>query len=541
VTARQAASGRPAWGEAYAHLAAADREGSLPADRLPDLAVAAYLIGHEQESADIWARAHRASLERGDVPAGARCAFWIVTALLDRGDHAQAGGWLSRAQRLLDEERLDCVERGYLLVPEALRRLGGGNAAGARDAFHQAAEIGRRFNDPDLVALARHGEGRALIRLGEAAAGVGLLDEVMVAVTSADVSPIVAGTVYCSVISACHEIFDLRRAHEWTAALTRWCQAQPDLVPFRGQCLVRRAEILLLHGDWGDALDEATRACERLSEPSDQPGLGAAFYQRAELHRLRGEFAPAEEAYRRAHSCGRTPEPGLARLRLAQGKTEVAAGALRRALDEARERRARPPLLWAYADALLAGGDVAGAGAAAEELAAIAADLNVPYLYAVSAHAAGAVLLAGGDAPAALESLRRAWAGWRTLGDPYDAARARLLIAEACAALGDRDSAKLERESARQAFRQLGAAPDLARLDEGAKKASGAGRLTGREVEVLRLVATGRTNRRIAAQLRISEKTVARHLSNIFTKLAVSSRAAATAWAYEHGLLESPA
>ncbi|HET7039303.1 MAG TPA: hypothetical protein VFH97_05405, partial [Gemmatimonadales bacterium] len=363
MTPRQSFA-RPAWGEAYAHLAEADRGEALPPDRVQDLAVAAYLTGRETESFDAWARAHRAYLERGDLPAAARCAYWIVSALLERGDHAQAGGWLARAQRLLDEERLDCVERGYLLVPDALRRLAAGDAAGGRDVFHQAAETGRRFHDADLVALARHGEGRALIRLGNAAAGVALLDEVMVAVTAAEVSPIVAGTVYCSVISACHEIFDLKRAHEWTSALTRWCQSQPDLVPFRGQCLVRRAEIMLLHGEWRDALDEAIRACHRLSEPPDQPGLGAAYYQRADLHRLRGEYALAEEAYGHAHLCGRTPEPGLAWLRLAQGKADVAAAALRRALDEARERRARPPLLWAYADALLASGDVAGARAA---------------------------------------------------------------------------------------------------------------------------------------------------------------------------------
>lgn len=537
-----AAITRRAWGDAYAHLSTADRSAPLGPEQLEQLAVAAYLTGRDAESADAWTRAHHEFLGRGSVEPAVRCAFWVAFGLLDRGDHAQAGGWLARAQRLLDEGGLDCVEQGYLQVPVAQRQLGTGDAAGARDTFRQAAQIGRRFADPDLVALARHGEGRALIRLGDTPTGIVLLDEVMVAVTGLEVSPIVVGTVYCSVISACHEIFDLRRAHEWTAALSRWCESQPDLVPFRGQCLARRAEIMLLRGDWRDALDEAKRACERLSEPPDQPGLGSALYQRAELHRLRGEFSKADEAYRHANRCGRSPEPGLARLRSAQGRLDVAAASIRRALDEARERRTRSPLLWAYVDIMLATSDVAAARAAAEELAAIAADVDAPYLHAVSAQATGAVLLAGGDAEGALKPLRRAWAGWHALGDPYDAACVRVLIAQACAALGDRDTAELELDSARQAFQQLGAAPDLARLEEhGAPPPSLPGKLTGREVEVLRLVATGRTNRAIAAELRISEKTVARHLSNIFTKLGLSSRAAATAYAYEHGLLKPPA
>lgn len=539
----RAASGRRAWGDAFTQLSAADRAAPLAPADLERLAAAAYLIGRDDESTRAWTRAHQLCLDRGDVARAVRCAFWIAFGLLDRGEHARGGGWIARATRLLDERAPDCVERGYLLLLAAQRQLEEGDPAAAHATFGLATDSARRFGDGDLLALARHGQGRALIRRGDAAAGVALLDEVMVAVTGDEVSPIVVGTVYCSVISACQEIFDVRRAQEWTAALTEWCDAQPDLVPFRGQCLVRRAELLRLGGAWRDALAEAARACARLSDPPGQAGLGAAFYQRAELHRLRGAFAEAEDAYREAHRCGRTPQPGLAQLRLSQGRLDDAVAAIRGAVDEARERRARSRLLGPYVEIMISAGELPAARAAAEELAAIAADLDAPFLRAASDEATGAALLAEGDAAGALDLLRRARAGWRTLGAPYEAARVRVLLARASRALGDRDTAELELDTAGQAFRRLGAAPDLAALrdEAGAGGRRGAGRLTTRETEVLRLVATGRTNRSVAAELRISEKTVARHLSNIFTKLGLSSRAGATAYAYEHHLVGPPA
>jgi DNA-binding NarL/FixJ family response regulator len=523
---------RQAWTEAYGLLAAA---GEQDVGDLERLAVAAHLTGRDAESALAWERAHVEALRLGDVDRAVRCAFWLAFGLLMRGEVAQSGGWLARGERLVERSGVDAAGRGFLLVPEFLLALTGGDHATAAALATRVVAVAERSGDRDLLALGVLGHGQALLAAGAVGRGVRLLDEAMVVATAPEVSPIVTGIVYCAVIEACMDLFDLRRAAEWTGALHRWCAAQPDLVPYRGQCLVHRSQVLQSSGAWAEATAAAEQARRALSEPP-HPALGLALYQLGELHRLRGELEEAERAYRAAGAQGREPAPGFALLRLAQGATTAAVAATRRMLEESRGQLTRPAVLAAAVEVLLGAGEVGAARAAADELAALAASVDTPLLHAVAGYAAGTVLLAEGAAATALVALRRACAGWLALEMPYDAARARVQIALTCRALGDHDAAEMERDAAAATFERVGARPDRARLDEPA----GPGRqppLTARECEVLRLVATGRTNREIAATLVISEHTVARHVQNIFAKLDVASRAAATAYAYEHGVV----
>jgi DNA-binding CsgD family transcriptional regulator len=527
------------WSSAYARLDAADKASPLDPDDLDRLATAAYLVGEDAASVDARGRAYHGFLERGEPVRAARSAFWLIFTIYGKPDfQAQATGWQSRARRLLNECS-ECVEHGLLLCGSAFQKARAGDFTAAYAEFKEAARIGVQFKDPDLTALARHGEGRSLVMMDRSADGFAMLDEVMVAVTSGEVGPMIAGVVYCSVISACHDLFDLRRAQEWTTALAGWCAAQPDLVPFRGSCLIHRSELLQLHGEWQDAIGEVQRACERLAIRGNESDIGAAYYQRAELHRLRGEFEKAEEAYRLASRAGRKPGPGLALLRLAQGQHEAAVVAIRRVLQEAQTVRMRAQALGAGVEIMLASHDIAGARCAAEELKVIAGTLDAPLLRAASAQALGAVALAAGNVDESTGSLREALTEWQELDAPYPLAQVRALIGLAYRKLGDEDGARLEFDAAQEAFERLGAAPDAARMTAFLTPTSRplSGGLTGREAEVLRLVAAGKTNRTIAIELAISEKTVARHVSNIFTKLDLSSRSGATAYAYEHKLL----
>ena len=532
------AAGRRAWAEAYTALSLADRSSSLAGEDLELLATAAYLLGRVEDCLRALQRAQQLHAERGDRRRAARCGFWLAFHLINQGELAQASGWLARADRLLEHEQ-ECAEHGYLLLPVALRQAVAGDHVGARQTAARAVAIGRRVADGDLVAFALSIQGRATVRAARVGEGLVLLDEAMVAVVAGELSAPVAGAVYCSVIDACQEVLEWRRAHEWTAALATWCDKQPDLVTFTGQCLVHRAEILHLHGAWPQAAEEARRAAERLAQGADSYATGAAFYQQAELYRALGDFTAAEDAYRQASRWGLEPQPGLALLRLAQGRTDAAAAAIRRIVAVTSERFRRAKLLHAQVEILLAVGDVPAARHAADELSGIAKGYDTPALRAMAGHAQGAVLLAEGDARAAVVALRGAWRMWRELEAPYEAARVRVLVGLGCRALGDEEAAAMELDAARGVFAQLGAVPDHARLErlDGRDAAATRHGLTARELQVLRLVAAGRTNHAIATDLVLAEKTVDRHVSNIYTKLGVSSRAAATAYAYQHQLL----
>jgi DNA-binding CsgD family transcriptional regulator len=530
---------RQAWADAYEKFSAADQEKPLELEDLERFATAARLLGRNADADRLYERGHQESVAQGDHRRGVMFAFWLGMSLTDRGETARGGGWFSRARRLLDDGPDESAEHGALLVPVALQELFGGDTTSAKATFGRVADIGDRHGEPDLIALGRLGLGQATIMSGQVQEGVELLDEAMVFVTAGEVSPIVSGIIYCAVIVACQEVFDLRRAREWTTALTNWCDAQPDMVPFTGQCLVHRAEIMQLHGAWPDAVDAAQRARDRFLE-SREAAVGAALYRLGAMHRLRGEFSDAVEAFREASQWGHEPQPGLALVRLAQGQVDAAVAAIRRAMDESALPLVRPRLLSACVDIMLAAEDLEAARVAADELAQVSEGIGAPLLRAAAAQARGAVLLATGDARAALPALRHAWSAWHQLDVPYEAGRTRVLIGLSCRALGDEDTARMELDAAGWVFRQLGAAPDLSRVEALTRGTTTRphGGLTAREVEVLRLIASGRTNRAIAAELFLSEKTVARHVSNIFTKLGVTSRSAATAYAYENDIVE---
>ena len=532
--AARAAYAERNWSDAYDLLSAADDITPLDADDLERLATAAYLVGRDQDSLSAFERAYQSNVSARPARA-ARCAFWLGLTLLFAGKSARGNGWLARAQSLVDSERDMEVEAGYLLLAEIEGKLAAGSWEAAQALAKRAFDIGNEFDEPDLRACALHLHGRALLGTYQMEDAFASLDRAMLDVTGGMLSPIMSGLIYCSVIDACQQVYAAERAREWTDALADWCEKQPQMIAFSGTCLVHRAEVMQLNGQWPDAIDEARRACERPSP------AGAAFYQRAEVHRLRGEYDVAEQAYREASQRGFEPQPGLALLRLAQGSKDVACGSIRRLVRACDAALARARLLPAFVEIMLAVGDTDAAREASRDLAETAGHFETEVLRAMAAGAEAAVGLAERNAEAALGLARKAFETWQRVEAPYEAARARILAGMACRELHDEEGAQLEFDAAATTLEQLGAAPELARLEQlrrgaGAKPAAVHG-LTPRELEVLRHVAAGKTNKAIAAELFVSDKTVDRHLSNIFNKLDVSSRTAAAAYAYEHELI----
>ena len=530
---------RRAWARAFRAFARADRARPLGPQDLEHLAVAAYMLGRNDDYLECMKRAHRAHQHARNLPRAARCAFWAAINLAVRGRASHAAGWFGRAQRLAEKGPRDNVEHGYLLVPTLLQRAGEQDWKGVADVAKKAERIAERHGDADLFALCAHERGHALVLLGRVEEGLRLMDEVMVSVTAGELSPIVTGLVYCSVIAYCQDTFQLSRAQAWTQALTEWCEQQPEMVAHTGQCLVHRAEVIQLRGDWRLALQEAQRAKTRFAQAMNSAAAGHALYRQGEVHRLRGHFDQAEARYREAARSGYEPQPGLALLRLVQGRTTAAASAIRRALSETTDPVRRAKLLPAGVEIFLTEGRTEQVREACNEIEQLSKGRRSELLDALAAHSRGALELAAGKPDAALGALRRAFEAWQQLEVPYEAARVRVLIAKACRFLGDEEAAALELDAARGAFSELRAAPDLARVDALARvTASGSEHgLTKRELEVLRHVAGGRSNKAIAQDLALSSRTVDRHLSNIFDKLAVSSRSAATAFAYRNRLI----
>lgn len=509
----------------------------LEAADLESWGLAAFLTAQDEESDAARERAHAAYLAHGDGEGAARTAFWLGLSLVMRGEPARGGGWFGIMRQVSGEGFESSRWSGYELLNRGMTALFSGSHEESLGLLDRALGVAAQHDDVDLRLLSASGHGQALLALGRMAEGMQELDEVMVLGTSSRASPQAVGQVYCAVISVCRGCLDLGRGAEWTEVLARWCDAQPDLLPYRGQCLVHRSEVLQVRGRWDEAIVEAERVLGDARRGERDVALGMALYQRAELHRVRGDDRRAEQGYREALAAGHDPQPGLALLRLAQGKAESALLSLQRALGETGVPFLRVRLLPALVEVALALDDLNAAEQAVRELDDAAVRLDSPYPRAIAATWSGALTIAEGRHQESLAALRSALADWAQLDAPYEAARCRVFLARACREVGDLETAELELDAARRAFTELGATRELAVLDGERPRPSAPAGLTPREVEVLRLVATGASNREIAAELVLSEKTVARHVANIFLKIGVSSRAAATAFAYDASLV----
>lgn len=529
------------WSETYQAFSEGNRDGVLEPSDLARFATVAYLTGHESESYQILERAHQAYHDRGETPEAARCAFWLGLMLMDAGESARGSGWFSRGERILGDhsDSSSHPENALFLVPRGLREFYGGKYSLAEQIFSRVATVGEQFNDMDLIALGRLGQGQALIHQGKTAEGNKLLDETMVIVGSDRVHPVGGGIIFCAGIETCRRIWELGRAHEWTSALNRWCETHPDLVPFRGQCLVSRAEIIQYHGNWLKALSEVRKAIETLTRPPGKPAAGVALYRQAEILRLLGQFEEAETYYKESARWGRNLQPGLALLRLSQGDGDSAGVSIRNSLLEIRDPLQRAAILPAFVRIMLATRQINEAAEAADELEHIARSFNTPCLEAFSLNSNGALSMARSNFQEALDQFRRAMEIWQNLNLPYEMAYTLEMKGNAYLQLMDPDNATVAWSRSQWLYEQLGAVPDLERITRqlNQKKEINPYGLTLRELQVLRQVVAGHTNKAIGSDLFISPRTVDRHVSNIFNKLQVSSRTEATAVAIRKNIL----
>jgi DNA-binding CsgD family transcriptional regulator len=527
---------RGEWSAALDRWSAVEPAG-LTADDLESSAAAAHLLGRMTDAVERYRRAFDVRLSEHDTAGAARCAFHLSMIGRTSGDHSAAAAWLSRGDRLVAALPDGSLESGYVAFARMFTHLGAGRFAEAHACALEATEAGRRHDDAGLLATGLCAQGRMAIYGDRVTDGLSLLDESMLEATTRTLAPVMLGHVYCTAIEGCQEVSDLRRVVEWTQLLHRWCTDQPGLVTFTGQCSLHRAQVMRAHGAWDAALDELTAAIERYRLASATDAVGQAACERGDLLRLRGDLEAADAAYQLSAEHGYDPQPGSALLWLARGRTAAALAAVRRLLGEPGPAVRRSRILPAAMEVLLAANDVDAARDGARELDGLAESFGSEVLAATAATAWGRVELAAGDPAGALPYLRKAHQAWVRLDVPHEAALAQAAGGRALLALGDDESARRSLASAREVLVALGARPDVVALDRLGSPGTRPAGLTEREAEVLGLVAEGRSNAQIATALVLSDRTVARHLSNIFTKLDVGSRTAAAAFAFEHDLV----
>jgi class 3 adenylate cyclase len=453
---------RQAWKDAFDRLAAADASTDLGAQDLESLGDAAFWLGRLHDCIRFRERSAAAYTQAGDRRGAARVSLALAGNHFWQRSIAVGAGWFAKAQRLLEDED-ESPEHGELATWRAHMLIAGGKLDEALQSARSAFEIGRRLRDPDLEAHGLNLEGTILIRQGEVARGMALIDESMASAVGGELGPFATATIYCTTISACHRIGDYRRAAEWTDATER-CAVRPGMADFPGDCRAHRVGILRMQGTWSEAEREAEQAAR--VEGGEPTHVGMALYEVGEIRLRRGDLAAAEEAFRRAEDLGKTPQPGRSLLRLAQGKLEAATSSIAAALaDESWDRLARARLLSAAVEIAVAAGDVEAARLAADELEGIAESYGTASLEAACACARGAALLAEGDANAAAASLRRGWRQWKEVEAPYEVARARLALAEALHAQADAEGSASEARAAISTFEQLGTRPDVERAN----------------------------------------------------------------------------
>ena len=529
------------WDDACVEFLAADAEQALDVADLELLAEAAQLTGRHHEAASALEGAFTLRAAAADLPRAATAAFWLYLLYTYAGEFARGSGWMSQLRDL--SEQLDADEEpGWLHIAAAHRLIAQGRYDDARAELPGAVAQGRERGEVDLEAFARMLTGRSLLLAGRLDEGLSYMDQAMLRVTSGKTSPRMTGILYCAAIGTCEgDAWELARAQEWALSLERWMASLSTT--FGGalldNCRVYRAALKRRRGQLTEARDELEEAARNLADNANGALAGHAFYELGEVHRLLGHDNAAEVAYRRAASLGAGVHPGLALLRLRAGDTDAAATGLRRALAEATRPAERARFMPSMVSVLVAAGLLEEAERIIVELDGVSRSMASSALNAELARAQGEFALSGGSDEAALPSLRHAADLWRQLAAPYETARTRMLIAQACRSLGDDEGARIELEAARATFAQLGARPDLDSVEILMNTGSSRKALSSRELEVLRLIAAGRTNRSIASELFVSERTVHRHVSSIFGKLGVRSRAEAAAYAVEHHLLQA--